>query len=53
MSTKKKTTTPTNSNKPSSIYIIQEKPIPKSITNMASLTVLSPVGSNNSLRIIP
>ena len=29
--------TPTNSNKPSSIYIIQEKPIPKSITKRTML----------------
>lgn len=50
---KEKTNTPTNSNKPSSIYIISVKPIPKSNTNMASLTVLSSIGLNNSLRIIP
>ena len=50
---KEKANTPTNSNKPSSIYIISVKPIPKSNTNMASLTVLSSIGLNNSLRIIP
>ena len=49
MTTKKSPNTPTNSNKPSSIYTIKVKPIPKSITNTVSLTILSPIVLNNSL----